>query len=276
MSVVPRIAGTRLLLPTAAAATLVLTATGAHLGASAVDLASTSGTAAAAQTPSPSLLTDRQERQDVNRNVLSERSRLAADRAARDNERQKLDAVAQENAERAADEQARQANPPVQQITQVPAGSARGASVSVAPSAPAPAVPDASDAEAWAPPLGSGFVLTSGFGMRWGVMHPGQDFAVPVGTPVKALSSGTVTFAGWSGGYGNKVEIRYWDGTVSWYAHNSRLTVRQGQSVNPGQVVSLSGSSGHSTGPHVHIEIHVGDGDSVAPVGWLRSKSIMP
>ena len=87
-------------------------------------------------------------------------------------------------------------------------------------------------------------------------MHPGQDFAVPVGTPVKAMSTGTVIFAGWQGGYGNKVEIQYWDGTVSWFAHNSKLLVTQGENVTPGRARLESGNTGHSTGPHVHVEIH--------------------
>jgi murein DD-endopeptidase MepM/ murein hydrolase activator NlpD len=267
---VPRIAGTGLLLPTAAAATLVLTATGAHLDTNAVDLAGNPDATAAAELQSQSILTDRQERQDVTINALGSQSRIVEDRATRDNERQKLDAVAQENAQRAAEEQLLQADPPVQQISSVPpsspAGGAGGASVSV----PAP------DDEAWVPPIGAGFALTSGFGMRWGAMHPGQDFALPVGTPVKAMTSGTVVFAGWSGGYGNKVEIQYWDGTVSWYAHNSRLKVTTGQSVGAGQVVSLSGNTGHSTGPHLHLEIHLGGSNPVPPIGWLKAKGIMP
>jgi murein DD-endopeptidase MepM/ murein hydrolase activator NlpD len=268
-SALPRIAGTGLSLPTAVAATLVLTASTADLGTNAVDLVGDPATLAAAQTQSQSILTDRQERQDVKINALTTQSRIVQDRAARDNERQKIDAVAQENAERAPEEQMRQANPPVQ-IAPVPRGPVGGASVGAPPTAPAP------DTEAWAPPIGPGFALTSGFGMRWGSMHPGQDFAIPVGTPVKAMSSGTVIFAGWSGGYGNKVEIQYWDGTVSWYAHNSRLMVKTGQAVSPGQVVSLSGNTGHSTGPHLHLEVHPAGGSPVPPVTWLKNTGILP
>lgn len=91
------------------------------------------------------------------------------------------------------------------------------------------------------------YVLTSGFGMRWGRLHAGEDFAVPVGTPIGALSSGTVNFAGNQGGYGNKVEIRYWDGTVSYFGHMSRIDVTTGQPVQGGQVVGGSGNTGHST-----------------------------
>ncbi|MFM6847629.1 MAG: M23 family metallopeptidase [Terrabacter sp.] len=129
-------------------------------------------------------------------------------------------------------------------------------------------------AHRWVSPL-AGYTLTSGFGFRWGKMHPAQDLACPVGSPVHALSSGTVIFAGWSNeGYGNFVKIRYWDGTVSWMAHNSRLLVSVGDEVSPGQKVAYSGSTGNSTGPHVHLEIHPGDGAAVAPRTWLASHGV--
>jgi murein DD-endopeptidase MepM/ murein hydrolase activator NlpD len=134
----------------------------------------------------------------------------------------------------------------------------------------------AAAAHSWVPFIGAGYQLTSGFGMRWGSMHPGQDFAVPIGTQVKSMSTGTVLFAGWQGGYGNKIEIRYWDGTVSWFCHNSKLLVKQGENVIPGEVVSLSGNTGHSTGPHVHVEIHPDDGDPVPPLPWLKKMGAMP
>jgi len=120
-------------------------------------------------------------------------------------------------------------------------------------------------AHRWVSPV-SGYTLTSGFGWRWGKMHPAQDLACPTGSSVRALSSGTVIFSGWSNeGYGYMVRIRYWDGTVSWMAHNSRLLVSIGEEVSPGQRVAYSGNTGNSTGPHVHLEIHPGDGGAVAP-----------
>ncbi|WP_374968394.1 M23 family metallopeptidase [Terrabacter sp. BE26] len=129
-------------------------------------------------------------------------------------------------------------------------------------------------AHRWVSPV-SGYRLTSGFGFRWGKMHPAQDLACPVGSSVHALSSGTVVFAGWSTeGYGNFVKIRYWDGTVSWMAHNSRLLVSVGDEVSPGQVVAYSGDTGHSTGPHVHLEIHPEGGAPVPPVPWLAAHGI--
>ncbi len=129
-------------------------------------------------------------------------------------------------------------------------------------------------AHRWVSPV-AGYTLTSGFGMRWGKMHPAQDLACPVGSPVHALSSGTVVFAGWSTeGYGHLVKVRYWDGTVSWMAHNSRLLVAVGDQVSPGQQIAFSGSTGHSTGPHVHLEIHPGDGSAVVPTMWLAARGV--
>ncbi|MGN6752511.1 MAG: M23 family metallopeptidase [Intrasporangium sp.] len=129
-------------------------------------------------------------------------------------------------------------------------------------------------AQRWVSPL-SNYTLTSGFGWRWGRMHPAQDLAAPVGTPVHALSTGTVIFSGWSSqGYGYMVQIRYWDGTVSWFAHNSRLLVNIGDEVAPGQVVSYSGNTGNSTGPHLHLEIHPQGAGSVPPRAWLAQKGV--
>jgi murein DD-endopeptidase MepM/ murein hydrolase activator NlpD len=129
-------------------------------------------------------------------------------------------------------------------------------------------------AQRWVSPL-AGYRLTSGYGWRWGRMHPAQDFAAPVGTPVLSLSTGTVVFSGWSNqGYGYMVQVRYWDGTVSWFAHNSRLAVSVGDQVSPGQVVAYSGNTGHSTGPHLHLEIHTPQGAAVNPRAWFAQKGI--
>lgn len=138
---------------------------------------------------------------------------------------------------------------------------------------------------AWIMPV-TGYVLTSGYGMRDGVLHPAQDFAVPIGTPVRAMSSGTVIYAGPESGYGNLLVLQYWDGTVSKYGHLNSFLVHAGQSVNAGQVVAYSGNTGYSTGPHVHIEIYPHGGGldpsapwgqgSVDPMVWLRAKGLNP
>jgi LysM repeat protein len=99
-------------------------------------------------------------------------------------------------------------------------------------------------------------LFTSGYGWRWGRMHKGIDIANNVGTPIKATAAGQVTFAGWhDGGYGYLVEITHSDGTLTRYAHNSTLLVREGELVEQGTVISRMGSTGRSTGPHLHFEV---------------------
>ena len=116
--------------------------------------------------------------------------------------------------------------------------------------------------------------ITSGFGYRWGRLHAGEDFAVSIGTPLAAMSTGTVVFAGQESGYGNLVQVRYWDGTLSYYGHMSRISVNVGQSVAPGDIVGESGNTGHSTGPHLHLEIHPASGAPVDPLPWLADHHI--
>jgi murein DD-endopeptidase MepM/ murein hydrolase activator NlpD len=117
--------------------------------------------------------------------------------------------------------------------------------------------------------------LTSDYGPRWGKTHDGLDIGAPTGTPLYAMSRGTVILAGRVPSFGGKVEIRYWDGTVSWYGHMSRIDVREGESVMPGELVGAVGNTGHSFGSHLHIEIHPTGGDNpVNPAPWLRAKGI--
>jgi murein DD-endopeptidase MepM/ murein hydrolase activator NlpD len=99
-------------------------------------------------------------------------------------------------------------------------------------------------------------------------MHEGIDIAVPSGTPVRASASGTVIHAGWLGGYGNLVVIDHGDGLATAYGHNSALLVAVGQNVSQGETISLSGSTGNSTGPHVHFEVRV-NGVPVDPLLYL-------
>ncbi|MCX5403379.1 LysM peptidoglycan-binding domain-containing M23 family metallopeptidase [Streptomyces sp. NBC_00335] len=106
--------------------------------------------------------------------------------------------------------------------------------------------------------------------------HTGVDFAASSGTTVKAVGAGTVVSAGWSGSYGNEVVIRHADGKYSQYAHLSQLSVSSGQSVTGGQTIGLSGSTGNSTGPHLHFEIRTGPsyGSDIDPLAYLRSKGV--
>lgn len=114
-----------------------------------------------------------------------------------------------------------------------------------------------------------GGVLTSKFGTRWGRMHEGVDFGVPIGTTVRASSSGKVTFAGWQSAYGYLVTIQHANNTETWYAHNSSLLVSVGDYVNKGDVIAKSGATGRVTGPHVHFEIRV-NGKAVNPLNYLK------
>jgi murein DD-endopeptidase MepM/ murein hydrolase activator NlpD len=112
--------------------------------------------------------------------------------------------------------------------------------------------------------------FTSGFGYRWGRMHKGIDIAAPVGTPVVAAASGVVESAGWNeGGYGNLVEVRHPDGSLTIYAHNSRIATRVGAVVNQGELIAQMGSTGRSTGPHTHFEIRPRGSGAVNPMFFL-------
>jgi murein DD-endopeptidase MepM/ murein hydrolase activator NlpD len=117
-------------------------------------------------------------------------------------------------------------------------------------------------------------MLSSGYGWRWGRMHKGIDIAAATGTPIVAAAAGTVAFAGWSdGGYGYMVEVEHVDGTMTRYGHNDRLLVSKGQQVSQGQQVSEMGSTGFSTGPHLHFEIHPRGQGAVNPMAFLNNQS---
>ncbi|WP_226346575.1 M23 family metallopeptidase [Agilicoccus flavus] len=128
---------------------------------------------------------------------------------------------------------------------------------------------------AWTTPV-AGTHLTSTFGQRWGRLHAGLDFAGPVGTPLRSVCSGHVTFAGQAGGYGNKVEVLCWDGTLARYGHMDRIATRAGRTVRAGGLVGTLGNSGHSTGPHLHLEIRPGGGEPIDPHPWLAARGILP
>lgn len=111
-------------------------------------------------------------------------------------------------------------------------------------------------------------IVTSGFGWRWFRMHSGMDIAGPVGTAVKAAKEGRVVYSGWMGGYGYCIDIDHGNGVVTRYGHNSALQAQVGQYVYRGQTIASMGSTGHSTGPHLHFEVHV-NGSAVDPRGYF-------
>ncbi|MDY6803053.1 MAG: peptidoglycan DD-metalloendopeptidase family protein [Cyanobacteriota bacterium] len=113
--------------------------------------------------------------------------------------------------------------------------------------------------------------LTSGYGWRWGRMHQGIDIAAPTGTPIMAAAPGVVSFAGWNSGYGYLVEITHPDNSLTLYAHNSLILVQEGQKVAQGELISKMGSTGRSTGPHLHFEIHPPGSGAANPIAYLPS-----
>jgi murein DD-endopeptidase MepM/ murein hydrolase activator NlpD len=118
--------------------------------------------------------------------------------------------------------------------------------------------------------------LTSGFGVRANPMgagtesHPGMDLGAASGTAIKAVRDGTVRFSGPRGGYGNIVILDHGDGTETRYAHCSRLDVAEGATVKAGEVIAAVGSTGRSTGPHLHFEVRV-KGAPVDPSSWITA-----
>jgi murein DD-endopeptidase MepM/ murein hydrolase activator NlpD len=118
-------------------------------------------------------------------------------------------------------------------------------------------------------PLNGAGYVSSPYGPRWGTFHYGIDLAASAGTPIYAAASGKVTYSGYnSGGYGNLVIIEHSDGSETYYAHCQSLYAQVGQSVMKGQNIATVGSTGNSTGNHIHFEIRNG-GSPVNPYGYI-------
>jgi murein DD-endopeptidase MepM/ murein hydrolase activator NlpD len=126
--------------------------------------------------------------------------------------------------------------------------------------------------DVWLLPL-HGYRFTSPYGVRWGKLHAGVDLAAPEGTPYHAVHSGTVTLAGWFGGYGYCVIVDHGNGIETVYGHSSKLLVKQGQRVEAGDELALVGNTGHSFGAHLHLEVHV-NGTPTDPIPWLRAHDV--
>ncbi|TQL46907.1 murein DD-endopeptidase MepM/ murein hydrolase activator NlpD [Subtercola boreus] len=129
--------------------------------------------------------------------------------------------------------------------------------------------------QGWTRPVGGR--ISDGFGPRVAPTagassyHRGADLGAGCGTPVYAASAGTVNFAGWFGGLGNWVQLSHGGGVQTSYAHNSQLVVSEGQSVVAGQLISLAGTTGVSTGCHLHYEVTL-DGTRTDPVAFMRAR----
>ncbi len=122
----------------------------------------------------------------------------------------------------------------------------------------------------FAMPVKGSYRFTSGFGMRWGKMHSGSDFAARHGTPIYATADGIVTEAEWSSGYGRLIKIQHEFGIETRYAHLSRIRVNVGQRVSRGDRIGDMGNTGRSTGTHLHYEVRVG-GKAVNPMIYIKA-----
>jgi murein DD-endopeptidase MepM/ murein hydrolase activator NlpD len=116
--------------------------------------------------------------------------------------------------------------------------------------------------------------VTSGFGSRWGTRHQGLDIAAPIGTPIRVPFGGTVIDSGPASGFGLWVRVRHGDGTVTTYGHINRSFVNKGQQVTAGQKIAEVGNRGHSTGPHLHIEVTTPGGAKINPRPWLDQHDV--
>lgn len=134
------------------------------------------------------------------------------------------------------------------------------------------------EANQWVMPV-SGYRLSATFGLSsylWSTVHTGLDFAAPSGTPLLAVANGTITEVGSDGSYGYKTVLTLEDGTEIWYCHQSTMNVSVGQTVVGGDVIGTVGSTGNSTGPHLHLEVRPGGGSPVDPYSTLLAHGLQP
>lgn len=231
------------MLPSAAAAALVVTATGATVAESApavFDLAGSAARAKAANAAAAEFNRVETEQQREVQASAAEARVTQAQRIARDAERR---GIAKKQAAAAAVRKAEAAR------------KAR---------------------ERWVPAI-AGAAFTSGFGWRWGKTHDGIDLGATTGTPIYAMSRGEVIGSYFDSSFGNKVEIRYWDGSISWYGHLSKRIAQKGDTVMPGELVGLVGNTGHSFGSHLHLEFQqtVAKDTPIDPMPWLRKHGLI-
>jgi murein DD-endopeptidase MepM/ murein hydrolase activator NlpD len=142
-----------------------------------------------------------------------------------------------------------------------------------APPPPPPPPPPAPKPD-WVSPMPNG-ELTSCYGARWGTMHQGIDLANVENTPEFAVGAGTVFASGWNySGYGISVVIDHHNGYLTHYAHMNKANVKVGDEVHAGDLIGWEGSTGDSTGPHLHFEVHHGMWNQVDPAPWLRDHGV--
>jgi murein DD-endopeptidase MepM/ murein hydrolase activator NlpD len=155
--------------------------------------------------------------------------------------------------------------------TAIPFAAALDGAIRSAGTQPTSAGASSAGRSGWtAPALGG---VTSEFGPRWGTEHEGIDIGARSGAPIRAAADGVIRKASWYGGYGNAVIIDHGGGVSTLYGHASSLDVRVGQRVSAGEVIAKVGSTGDSTGPHLHFEVEV-DGRKRDPRPWLKERGV--
>lgn len=117
-------------------------------------------------------------------------------------------------------------------------------------------------------------IFTSGFGARWGTSHNGIDIANSIGTPIRAVTNGTVIETGPASGFGLWVRLQQDDGTIGVFGHIDQSLVSVGQQVRAGDQIATMGNRGQSTGPHLHYEVWTANGTKIDPAGWLQSRGV--
>lgn len=118
--------------------------------------------------------------------------------------------------------------------------------------------------------------VTSGYGQRWGSQHNGVDIANRIGTPVYAVTDGTVLESGPASGFGMWVRVSQDDGTTGVFGHVDKSLVHKGQKVRAGQQIATVGNRGQSTGPHLHYEVWDKSGNKINPQVWLNKRGVHP
>jgi murein DD-endopeptidase MepM/ murein hydrolase activator NlpD len=226
--------------------------------------------ATAGQSLGPDLASDDFRKFSSQASVLNSASSIGSSDAlagreravSRDSQREALEDAADAELQAAAESQARQRN---------------AALVALAASAERHANQIAQNL--WQLPLPASMMrISHNYGQcsyLWANCHTGEDFSAPAGTPIFAVGSGVVSEAGYEGSYGNKTVITHEDGTESWYAHQTSIQVSVGETVRAGQQIGTVGSTGNSTGPHLHLEIRPGGGDPVDPIPALRVRGVV-
>jgi len=226
----PRALSSSFVLPTVAAAALVVTATGAT-----------------AAHPTPPTL-----QLDAPQVAVARTEQVADDAMVTDLARRRQAAATQTAALQGRNEQAARAARTAQRKAAAKAKAER-------------------ESRRWVRPIRT-WHITSDFGPRWGKSHDGIDLGASTGTPLYAMSKGEVIGSFYDSSFGNKIEIRYWDGSISWYGHLSKRIAQKGDTVMPGELVGLVGNTGHSFGSHLHLEMQqtVSKDTPIDPITWLK------